>query len=361
MSGNTFGRLFRITSFGESHGHSVGVIIDGCPPGLEIKQEDIQRELNRRRPGQSGITTQRKESDKVQILSGLSKNKSLGTPIALVVRNKAAKVSDYSKLRNLFRPGHADFTYFKKYRIMPLGGGRASGRETLGRVAAGAIAKLVLAQKNIKIVGHTKVVGNLCAETFDEAEIEKNYVRCADRIKAAEMLKLINKVKNSGDSIGGIIEVIVSNMPVGLGEPVFDKLDAQLAKALVSIGGVKGVEFGNGFELASMFGSQSNDEFCLSNHKLITASNKCGGVLGGISTGNDLIIKMVVKPTPSISKPQKTVDVLGKPSIISVNGMHDPCICPRLVPVAEAMVAIVLTDFLLINQSLCTKDLMQAP
>lgn len=353
MTGNVFGKCFRIASFGESHGNAVGVVIDGCPAGMEISKAGIQKELDRRKPGQSKITTQRKEEDKVQILSGIFEGRTTGTPIAMIVWNKDAKSSDYEKLKNLFRPGHADYTYWKKYGVRDYrGGGRSSGRETIARVMASALAKKILKKDKIEIYAYTKEVHGIKAEKIDFAEIEKNPIRCPDKEKAVEMQKEIEKAMAENDSVGGIVEIVVKNCPAGLGEPVFSKLDAELSKALMGIGAVKGVEFGAGFEAAKMKGSEMNDPMDNEKGKIKFLSNNAGGILGGISTGQDLVMRIAVKPTASIAREQKTIDVKGNNSKIKVEGRHDPCICPRIVPVAEAMTAIVIADFILRQEKL---------
>ena len=348
MSSNSIGKNFRITTFGESHGKAVGVVIDGVKPGLKISEEEIQSELDKRKPGQSKITTARKEEDKIHILSGIFNGKTTGTPICMLVYNKDADSSKYEKIKNIFRPGHADFAYFKKYGIRDhRGGGRASGRETVGRVAAGAIAKKFLSKANIKVIAYTKEIAGIEAKKFRQGEIGKNTVRCPDKKAAKVMEKAILKAKQNRDSIGGIVEVTALNVPAGLGDPVFCKLDAELAKALMSIPAVKGVEFGAGFELSKMRGRQCNDPFIKKGNKIITKTNNAGGILGGISNGMPIIARVVVKPTSSILKEQKTVDIKGKKIKIKIEGRHDPCICPRVVPVVESMVTIVLADALM--------------
>tara|TARA_Y100000310_G_scaffold345709_1_gene468612 strand:+ start:15042 stop:16112 length:1071 start_codon:yes stop_codon:yes gene_type:complete len=351
MTGSEFGKNFKIITFGESHGAGIGVVIDGVKPGLKISVKDIQKELDRRRPGQSRITTQRKEPDAVEIISGIFEGKTLGSPICLLIRNKDYRSKDYTEIKKLFRPGHAGYTYLKKYGIRDYrGGGRSSGRETAARVAAGAIAKKQLAKKRIKIIGHVKEIAGIEAKKFDEKEIEKNSVRCADKITAKKMEKaIINAIKKK-DSVGGIVEVIVKGVPIGLGEPVFSKLDAELANALMSIGAVKGFEIGKGFESAKMKGSEFNDEIRKVKGKVKFLSNNAGGILGGISNGDDIIVRIAIKPTASISQKQKTIDKDLKNTFIETKGRHDPCICPRVVPVAEAMVALVLQDMLQIQK-----------
>lgn len=349
MTGNTFGKLFKITTWGESYGKAVGVVIDGCPPNILLDESDIQKELDRRKPGQSPITSQRNEEDKVEILSGVFDGKTTGMPISLIVRNKELDNSKYEKIKNVFRPGHADFTFFKKYGIRDyLGGGRSSGRETIGRVAAGAVAKKIISKQGIKIFAYAKQIGNIKAKNIDLDEIEKNNVRCADKDAAKSMEKLIIKTRDEGDSIGGIVEIIIKGCPAGLGDPVFDKLNADLAKALMSIGSVKGVEFGVGFDSANLKGSENNDQI----NKKGFMSNNSGGILGGISTGQDIVIRIAVKPTSSITKEQKTIDINNKEAKISVEGKHDACVVPRIIPVAESMAALVLADKILIQKSL---------
>lgn len=339
-------------TFGESHGEAIGVVIDGVKPGLKISEKEIQKEMDRRRPGQSKVSTLRKESDKIQILSGIFEGKTTGTPICLLVLNKGAISSDYDMIKDMFRPGQADFTYLKKYGIRDYrGGGRASGRETAGRVAAGAIAKKILSNAKVKVQAYTIQVGNEFAESFNAKEIERNPVRCPDAAAAKRMEKAILSAKSRGDSLGGVVEIVASNVPAGLGEPVFGKLDAELAKALMGIGAVKGVEFGAGFAVAELRGSECNDEMCSSAGKIKFKSNNCGGILGGISTGQDIVARIAVKPTASISIEQSTVDVKGKNRRIKTEGRHDPCICPRIVPVAEAMVALVLADALAVQEA----------
>ncbi|MGI9533640.1 MAG: chorismate synthase [Thermodesulfobacteriota bacterium] len=354
MPGNTFGRLFRITTWGESHGIAVGVVLDGCPAGLKISEQEIQVELDRRRPGQSKITTQRKEPDKVAILSGVFNGKTTGTPISMIVNNIDAISKSYEDIKDTYRPGHADFTYDQKYGIRDYrGGGRSSNRETVGRVAAAAIAKKILKKEGIKTTGYVKQVGNIKAEKFNFRQIEQNPVRCPDKAKAVEMIALIDKVRKEGDSIGGIVEVVSTGMPKGLGDPVFNKLDADLASALMSLGGIRGFEAGLGFAVAEMKGSEANDlMYKKKDGKLGFKTNNAGGMLGGISNGEDLIVRIAIKPTSSISKVQKTVDKRGKSKELAVKGRHDPCLCPRAVPIAEAMVNLVLVDHYLISKSI---------
>jgi|TARA_Y100000758_G_scaffold198879_1_gene141968 chorismate synthase len=347
MSGSSFGKLFKITTWGESHGRGLGVVIEGCPAGLPIKESEIQLELNRRRTGQSKVTTTRKEGDQIQIMSGVFKGKTTGTPISLLVENEDADSSKYELIKDLYRPGHADYTYDMKYGFRDYrGGGRSSARETVGRVAAGAIAKKLLARERIKIIGFTRQVGKHIAKNIDYREIENNIVRCPDNKIAEKMVNSIMRARKKGDSLGGVVEVIAQGVPAGLGEPVFDRLDADLAKAVMSMPAVKGVEIGVGFQSAIMTGSECNDVFVMKNKKVMTATNNAGGILGGISNGMDIVIRLVVKPTSSINKAQDTVTQQGKKAEIRVEGRHDPCVAPRAVPIAEAMVAITLIDHL---------------
>ena len=350
MSGNTFGKIFRVTTWGESHGAAMGVVVDGCPAELELSEAGVQHELDRRKPGVSELTTERKEADEVKILSGVFDGKTLGTPISMLVWNKDVDSSPYERIKNVARPGQADFTYQMKYGIRDYrGGGRASGRETVARVAAGAIAKKILAMHDIQILGHVVEIGGIVAKEVGIEElktnVDKNAVRCADSEAAGKMEALIKQVKAAGDSVGGIVEVIAFGVPTGLGEPVFDKLDAELAKALMSIGAVKGVEIGAGFAAARMKGSEMNDEFIIKEGRISVRTNNAGGILGGISTGAPVVCRIAVKPTASIPKPQRSVDMAKMEGVeLKIEGRHDPCICPRIVPVAEAMVALVLVD-----------------
>lgn len=345
---STLGKVFKLTTWGESHGPAIGVVLDGCPSGLPLSSEDVQKELDRRRPGQSAITTPRQEADRVEILSGIFEGYTTGTPISMLVWNVDAKSAKYEAIKDLYRPGHADFTYQAKYgRRDYRGGGRASARETIGRVAAGAVARKLLGSFGIEIIGYTWQVGDVVAQSVDYDEIERNAVRCPDRQAATQMIEAITRVREEGDSLGGVVEVLARGVPPGLGEPVFDKLDADIAKAMVSLGAVKGVEIGAGFAVTRMRGSQSNDEFTSENGQIRPATNRAGGILGGISTGAVIVVRLAVKPTPSIGKEQRTVDTAGREAAIWVEGRHDPCICPRIVPVAEAMLALVLADHLL--------------
>lgn len=349
MPGNSFGNIFRITTWGESHGTAIGVVVDGCPSGLEIEERDIQFELDRRRPGQSKITTQRKEPDKVEILSGVFEGKTLGTPISLMVRNVDAVSKSYEDIKDTYRPGHADFTYDAKYGFRDYrGGGRSSNRETVGRVAAGAIAKKILNREGISTRGFVRQVGDIVAENIDLDEIENNIVRCPDARIARQMIELIEKVRKEGDSIGGTVEVVSTGLPAGLGSPVFNKMDADLASALMSLGGIRGFEVGLGFKASRMRGSEANDLMYMgAAGELGFKTNNAGGLLGGITNGEDLVVRIAIKPTSSISKVQHTVDKEGNPKELRVKGRHDPCLCPRAVPIAEAMVNLVLVDHLL--------------
>ena len=352
MSGSSYGKLFKITTWGESHGRGLGVVIEGCPAGLPIKESEIQLELNRRRTGQSKVTTTRKEGDQIQIMSGVFKGKTTGAPISLLVENEDVDSSKYELIKDLYRPGHADYTYDMKYGFRDYrGGGRSSARETVGRVAAGSIAKKLLARERIKIIGFTRQVGKHIAKNIDYKEIENNIVRCPDNKIAEKMINSIMRARKKGDSLGGVVEVIAQGVPAGLGEPVFDRLDADLAKAVMSMPAVKGVEIGVGFQSAIMTGSECNDVFAMKNKKVITTTNNAGGILGGISNGMDIVIRLVVKPTSSINKAQDTVTQQGKKAEIRVEGRHDPCVATRAVPIAEAMVAITLIDHLYRNKS----------
>ena len=340
-AGNTYGDIIHVTTFGESHGPAIGAVLDGVRPGIEISEVDIQLELNRRRPGQSDVVTPRSEKDRVHVLSGVFEGKTTGAPIAMVIYNQDQDSSKYEGIRDLFRPGHADFTFYSKYGIRDhRGGGRSSGRETAGRVMGGAIARKILKGRGVTFVAHALEVGGIKAQTCDHEAIETNVVRCADPVAAKAMEAAIIAAKDDMDSVGGVIQLEIHGVPVGLGDPVFDKLDARLAKALLSLGATKGFEIGRGFELARMRGSQSNDG--MSSEGFIT--NNAGGITGGISTGDPIIIRMAVKPTSSIVKQQKTVDTDLKDQTIEVHGRHDPCIVPRIIPVVENMAALVILD-----------------
>tara|TARA_B100000029_G_scaffold82183_1_gene73090 strand:+ start:136 stop:1224 length:1089 start_codon:yes stop_codon:yes gene_type:complete len=358
--GSTFGHLFRVTTFGESHGGGIGVILDGCPPRLELDVGQIQTELDRRKPGQSKITTPRKEADQVEILSGLRGNKTLGTPIALLVRNKDQRPDDYKEMQLVFRPSHADATYQAKYGIQALsGGGRASARETIGRVAAGAIAKQMLLKANgTEVLAWVKRIHNIEADvnvnTVSLSDVESNIVRCPNESVAESMLQRIEEISRDGDSCGGVIECVVRNTPVGLGMPVFDKLEADLAKALMSLPATKGFEIGSGFDGTFLKGSEHNDAFLPAEDGIIkTLTNNSGGIQGGISNGEPIVLRLAFKPTATIRKEQQTVDASGKETTLSAKGRHDPCVLPRAVPMVEAMVALVLADHLLRQHGQC--------
>lgn len=354
LGGNTFGKIFQITTFGESHGKAVGVIVDGTPAGLSISESDIQRELDRRRPGKTDVETSRDEKDKIEILSGVFDGKTLGTPIQMLVWNKDVDSKPYEKMKSKPRPGHADLTYKLKYgRVDYRGGSRASGRETVGRVAAGAIAKKLLSLHGIEVLAHTieaagiRIDDDMSLEKIKE-NVDKNPMRCADPETSEEMRKAVLEAQEDGDSTGGIVEVVAGNVPPGIGEPVFDKLGAKVAQALMSIGAVKGVEIGAGFDIVKLKGSEANDDFKIEDDEIRPKTNRAGGVLGGISTGAPLVARIAVKPTSSISKTQKTVDMeTMEETELKLEGRHDPNICPRVVPVAESMMAIVLVDMML--------------
>jgi chorismate synthase len=358
MAGNSFGQLFRITTFGESHGGSVGVIVDGCPPGLEISEAYIQKELDRRKPGQSSITTPRAEQDEIHIMSGIHEGKTTGTPIMLLAYNKDARSEDYNTLKELYRPGHADFTFEKKYGIRDWkGSGRASARETLARVAAGAIAKKYLEEKvGITFLSFVQQVGNIRTDidytSVTPAMVESNIVRCPDSAVAPDMIKLIETVRDDGDSIGGVIFGCIKNTPVGLGEPVFDKISADLGKAMMSINAVKGFEIGSGFAGVALRGSQHNDEFYVTESgEVRTRTNHAGGTLGGISNGEDIYFRVAIKPVSTISKLQHTVDRNNTIVDLEASGRHDPCVLPRAVPIVDAMAALVTMDHYLRNKA----------
>ncbi|MCA6379980.1 MAG: chorismate synthase [Cytophagales bacterium] len=349
--GNLYGTLFKITTFGESHGLAIGAVIDGCPAGLEIDEPFIQAELNRRKPGQSKITTQRKEYDTFKILSGVFEGKTTGAPIAVVIENQDQRSKDYSHIENTFRPSHADFTYQEKYGIRDhRGGGRSSARETAARVAAGAIAKLLLRKYRVEINAFVSQVGELKAPHYtslDLTKTEENIVRCPDAVTAEKMIALIDQVRLERDTVGGAVTCVIKNTPVGLGEPVFDKLHAELGKAMLSINAVKGFEYGSGFEGVQLRGSQHNDEFYVDEGRIRTKTNHSGGIQGGISNGEDIYFNVAFKPVATIMQDQHTVDKDGNDAIVSGKGRHDPCVVPRAVPIVEAMAALVLVDFLL--------------
>ena len=354
---STFGALFRITTWGESHGGGVGVVVDGCPPRIALDAATIQRELDRRRPGQSRITTQRKEEDRVEILSGVFEGHTLGTPISLMVKNKDARPKDYAEVRVKYRPSHADYTYQAKYGIRDwMGGGRASARETVGRVAAGAIAKRILHDAGgIDIVAYVKQVHDLVADvdpsTVTLDDVEDNIARCPDAACAARMIARIDSARKDGDSLGGVVECVARNVPVGLGEPVFDKLEADLAKAMLSLPAAKGFEIGSGFAGVHMTGATHNDPFYSDAGTIRTRTNYSGGIQGGISNGEPIIFRVAFKPTATILKEQETVDVGGNPTTLRGRGRHDPCVLPRAVPMVEAMTALTLADHWLRQQA----------
>ncbi len=355
MPGSSIGHIFRLTTFGESHGPAIGGIIDGCPAGLQIDFSFIQNELDRRKPGQSAITSERKEADKVEFLSGIFENKTTGAPIAFLIKNKDQQSSDYDHLKDAYRPSHADFTYDQKYGFRDhRGGGRSSARETAARVVGGSIAKLILQQAGIQITGFVSQIGNVIVD-FDNKyinlkDIESSPVRCPDPSKSKEMVDLIEELKKEGDTIGGVISCVIENVPVGLGDPVFDKLHADLAKAIMSINAVKGFEYGSGFSAASMKGSEHNDKFISSGNSISTHTNFSGGIQGGISNGQNIYLRVPFKPIATIMSDQETVDKDGRKTTIKGKGRHDVCVVPRAVPIVESMAAIVLVDHYLRNK-----------
>jgi chorismate synthase len=346
---NIYGTLFRISTFGESHGPAIGVIIDGCPAGLEIDEAFIQSELDRRKPGQSKITTQRKEDDTFKILSGVFEGKSTGTPLAIVIENQDQRSKDYSHIADTFRPSHADYTYEVKYGNRDYrGGGRSSARETAARVAAGAIAKLLLKKSGVEVSAFVSQVGELKAPHYTQLDLSKtedNIIRCPDPITAQKMIALIDQVRLERDTVGGIVTCVIKNVPVGLGEPVFDKLHAELGKAMLSINAVKGFEYGSGFDGIKLRGSQHNDEFYNDGGRVRTRTNYSGGVQGGISNGEDIYFNVAFKPVATIMQDQASVDKQGNEATVTGKGRHDPCVVPRAVPIVEAMAALVLVDF----------------
>ena len=352
---NSFGRLFRITTFGESHGMAIGVVIDGCPAGLEIDEQFIQQQLNRRKPGQSKITTQRKENDTFQILSGVFEGKSTGAPIAIVIENKDQRSKDYSHIAEKFRPSHADYTYEAKYGIRDYrGGGRSSARETAARVAAGAIAKLLIKKHGVEINAFVSQVGEINSPPYHELDLgktEDSIVRCPHEETAQKMIELIDKVRLNRDTIGGVVTCVIKNTPVGLGEPVFDKLHAELGKAMLGINAVKGFEYGSGFDGIKLRGSQHNDEFYNEGGRIRTKTNHSGGVQGGISNGEDIYFNVAFKPVATIMQDQQSVDTEGNEVTVTGKGRHDPCVVPRAVPIVESMAALVIADFLLRNKT----------
>jgi chorismate synthase len=351
---NRFGNIFSFTTFGESHGEAIGCIIDGCPSLIDLHENDIQKYLDKRRPGQSKFTTQRQEPDTVKILSGVFEGKTTGTPIALLIENQDHKSQDYSDIKNKFRPSHADYTYFKKYGIRDYrGGGRSSARETAMRVSAGAVARKIIAKHNIEIFGYITQIGEkkINPQNIDFQEINRNDLFCPDSQAVENFSDYLLEIRKNGDSVGAMIEIIAKNVPVGLGEPIYDKLDARLASAMMSINAVKGVEIGFGLSSAALKGSQVADEMFNENGKIKFSSNNSGGVIGGISSGQDLVVRFAVKPTSSILIPRNTIDIEGNNCQIITKGRHDPCVGIRAVPVGEAMMATVLADFILINQA----------
>ncbi|MCD8177849.1 MAG: chorismate synthase [Tannerellaceae bacterium] len=353
---NTFGNIFRLTSFGESHGAGIGGVIDGCPAGIELDMEFIQQELDRRKPGQSKLTTPRKENDEVQFLSGIYEGKTTGTPIGFIVWNQNQHSSDYDNMKYVYRPSHADYTYQTKYGIRdPRGGGRSSARETISRCVAGALAKLVLKQYNISIQGYTSQVGNIRLEKdytqYDLTVSEQNPVRCPDPVKAEQMAALIEEVKGDGDTIGGVITCIIQGAPVGLGEPAFGKLHAALGQAMLTINAAKGFEYGDGFDAGLYRGSEHNDRFFNNNGQIDTRTNYSGGIQGGLSNGQDIYFRVAFKSVATILQEQETVTMEGEDTILKAKGRHDPCVLPRAVPIVEAMAAMTILDYLLLNRA----------
>lgn len=346
MSGNSLGVLFKVTTWGESHGPATGAVVEGCPSGIDITESDIQKALDRRKPGMIASSSPRKEEDAVKILSGTFLGKTTGTPISLIMENKNVDSSAYEEIKDVFRPGHGDYTYFKKYGIRDYrGGGRASARETAARVAAGAIAGKIISREGIEVLAYAKALGGIVVipGRISREDIAASSLMCPDPDATRAMEKKLEEARRSGDSLGGIVEIIVRGCPPGLGEPVFDKMDADLAKALMGIGSVKGVEIGAGFQVAEMTGSEANDSIAPTGF----LTNHAGGILAGITTGQDIIIRVACKPIASITKVQKTIDIHGNPAEISIKGRHDVAVIPRIIPVCEAMVSIVLADYLL--------------
>ncbi len=353
---NTFGNIFRVTTFGESHGAAVGGVIDGFPAGIEVDEDFVQHELDRRKPGQSKITTDRKEADRVEFLSGIFEGKSTGCPIGFIVRNTNQHSSDYENLRGLFRPSHADYTYFTKYGIRDhRGGGRSSARETISRCVGGALAKLALRQLGVEVIAYTSQVGGIALQRdyhlYDLAQTESNIVRCPDAEKAAQMEALISEVKAQGDTIGGTITCVIKGCPVGLGEPAFGKLHAALGGAMLSINAVKGFEYGEGFDGLEQRGSEQNDRFFNDGGHINTRTNHSGGIQGGISNGQDIYFRVAFKPVATLLFEQDTVDINGNDTIVKARGRHDPCVLPRAVPVVEAMAAMTILDYYLLNKT----------
>jgi len=351
---NKFGEIFSFTTWGESHGKAIGCVVDGCPSMLELNESDIQKYLDERRPGQSKFTTQRQEKDQVQIFSGTFEGKTTGTPISMIIFNEDQKSGDYGDIKDKFRPSHADYTYFKKYGIRDYrGGGRSSARETAMRVAAGAVARKIIARENIQIHGYLTQIGEKKIErtNIDFAESRRNDFFCPDKMAVKNFEDYLTEIRKSGDSVGAVIEVVAKNVPAGLGEPIYNKLDARLACAMMSINAVKGVEIGYGMAAGEMLGSQLADEMWMENNQLKFSSNHSGGVLGGISSTQDVVVRFAVKPTSSILIPRKTIDIEGNNCEIITKGRHDPCVGIRAVPIGEAMMACVLADFLLLKNS----------
>lgn len=353
---NTFGNLFRLTTFGESHGEAVGGVIDGCPSGIRIDTDFIQSELDRRRPGQSRITTDRNEADRVEILSGVFEGKSTGCPIGFIVRNSNQRSGDYDNMRDTFRPSHADFTYFNKYGIRDhRGGGRSSARITISRCVGGAVAKLALRQLGISVTAYTSQVGNIVLDKdyrrYDLSKTEENIVRCPDPALAEDMIRLISEVKAAGDTVGGTITCVIKGCPTGLGEPEFDKLHAALGGAMLGINAVKGIEFGDGFDFTDKRGSQVNDVFINKDGRISTTTNHSGGIQGGISNGEDIYFRIAFKPVATLLQEQDTVDKDGNPTKLKARGRHDPCVLPRAVPIVEAMAAMTILDYFLLAKT----------
>ncbi len=360
MSGSNIGKQFQITTWGESHGKALGVVVDGCPAGVPLCEEDIQVFMNRRKPGQSKYTTARQEGDQIEILSGVFEGMTTGTPISMMVRNMDQKSRDYSNISEIFRPGHADYGFWEKYGIRDYrGGGRSSGRETIGRVAAGAIASKVLEELGIKILTYAKKIGPVEAEKIRPEEINENALYMPDNEAAARATAYLEECMRAKDSAGGVIECVITGMPAGIGDPVFDKLDACLAKAIFSIGAVKGFEIGDGFVAASSNGSINNDPFIMEDGKVAKATNHAGGILGGMSDGSPIVFRAAIKPTPSISRPQHTVDIYGQEKEIEIHGRHDPIIVPRAVVVVESMAAITVLDAILCDMGVRLQDLKE--
>jgi len=353
VPGSVFGEFLTVATFGESHGAAVGVVVDGVPPGLPLSLDDVQRDLDRRRPGQSGVTSARREHDSAELLSGVFEGRTTGTPVAIVIRNEEHRSSDYERIRDAFRPGHADWTYHAKYGIRDWrGGGRSSGRETAARVAAGAVAKAILAERGISVTGYALEIAGVRARRVDLGEVERNPVRSPDAEAAPLMERAVAEAQAAGDSVGGVVEVIADGVPAGLGDPVFDKLEALLAHALMSVGAVRGFEVGAGFAAARMAGSAFNDELSMDGGRVRARTNNAGGVLGGISTGERIVVRCAIRPPASIARPQRTVNERGDAVEIAVEGRHDPCIVPRAGPVLEAMVALVSADRLLAQRAI---------